>query len=113
MVKIYRFQETLINRLKSHHIQAQVFNLPFKPNTCEFTLNYDAVEEYETVFFISGMTLKLYNCAGQRIGFSEYHIYQGGGLDLTKYQGNNIKINQVVDELLNPKKKQNCFFFYF
>ncbi|MCH7307452.1 Sbal_3080 family lipoprotein [Acinetobacter sp. NIPH 1852] len=104
-VKIDRFQETLINRIESYHIQTQVFNAPFKPNICEFTLNYDATEDYETVFFISDMTLKLYNRAGQRIGLSEYHIYRGGGLDLTKYQGNDVKINQVVDGLLNSGKK--------
>lgn len=104
-VKIDRFQETLINRLESHHIQPQVFNAPFKPNICEFTLNYDATEDYETVFFISDMTLKLYNRAGQRIGLSEYHVYRGGGLDLTKYQGNDVKINRVVDGLFDIRKK--------
>ncbi|WP_394670853.1 hypothetical protein [uncultured Acinetobacter sp.] len=95
----------LINRLASHHIQIQVFNAPFKLSTCEFTLNYDASEDYKTVFFIGDMTLKLYNRVGQRIGLSEYHVYRGGGLDLTKYQGNDIKINRVVDGLLDTRKK--------
>ena len=104
-VKIDHFQEMLINRLESYHIQIQVFNAPFKPNTCEFTLNYDATEDYESVFFISDMTLKLYNRTGQRIGLSEYHVYRGGGFDLTKYQGNDVKIYRVVDGLLNPGRK--------
>jgi len=56
-------------------------------------------------FFISDMTLKLYNRIGERIGLSEYHIYRGGEFDLTKYQGNDIKINRVVDGLLNARKK--------
>jgi|GEM_PF-6426419 len=73
------------------------------PSTCECTLNYDATEDYETVFFIRDMLLKLYNHAEQRIGLSEYHVYRGGGLDLTKYQGNDVKINRVVDGLLNPR----------
>jgi hypothetical protein len=51
------------------------------------------------------MTLKLYNRIGERIGLSEYHIYRGGEFDLTKYQGNDIKINRVVDGLLNARKK--------
>ncbi|NAS00128.1 Sbal_3080 family lipoprotein [Acinetobacter haemolyticus] len=104
-VKIDHFQEMLINGIESYHIQTQVFNAPFKPNTCEFTLNYDAVEDYETVFFISDMTLKLYNRVGQRIGLSEYHVYRAGGLDLTKYQDNDVKINRMVDGLLNSGKK--------
>ncbi len=95
----------LINRLESYHIQIQVFNAPFKPNTCEFTLNYDATEDYENVFFISDMTLKLYNRAGQRIGLSEYNVSRGGGLDLTKYQGNDVKINRMVDGLFDIWKK--------
>lgn len=51
------------------------------------------------------MTLKLYNRAGQRIGLSEYHVYRGGGLDPKKYQSNDVKINRVVDGLLNSGKK--------
>ncbi|WP_227505525.1 hypothetical protein [Acinetobacter sp. A47] len=104
-VKTDRFQETRINRLESHPIQIQVFNAPFKPDICEFTLNYDATEDYETVFFISDMMLKLYNRAGQRIGLSEYHVSRGDGLDLTKCQGNDVKINRVIDGLLDTRKK--------
>jgi hypothetical protein len=103
-VKIDHFQEMLINRLESYRIQTQVFNAPFKPNTCKFTLNYDATEDYDLAFFISDATLKLYNSAGQRIGLSEYHIYRGS-VDATKYQENKIKINRLVDGLLTVKKK--------
>jgi len=67
-------------------------------------LNYDATEDYDSGFFISDATLKLYNQSGQRIGLSEYHVYRGS-LDTTKYQENKIKINRLVDGLLKAKKK--------
>ncbi|MBC9229229.1 hypothetical protein HI850_007800 [bacterium SPL81] len=102
--KIARFQEMLISRVESYRIQTQVFNFPYKPESCDFVLNYDAIEEYDSGFFISNATLKLYNKAGQRIGLSEYHIYRGS-LDTTKHQENKIKINRLVDELLKVKKK--------
>lgn len=103
-VKIDRFQEILINRLESYRIQTQVFNFPYKPVRCEFTLNYDATEDYDSGFFISDAALKLYNQSGQRIGFSEYHVLRGS-VDVTKHQENKIKINRLVDGLLTPKKK--------
>lgn len=102
-VKIDHFQEMLINRLESYRIQTQVFDSPYKPETCDFVLKYDATEDYKTVFFISDATLKLYNRSGQRIGLSEYHI---SGADLTKYQNNQTKINRLVDKLLTPKKSK-------
>ena len=103
-VKIDHFQEMLINRVESYRIQTQVFNFPYKPESCEFVLNYDATEDYDSGFFISDATLKLYNRSGQRIGLSEYHVYRGS-LDTTKYQENKIKINRLVDGLLKAKKK--------
>lgn len=103
-VKINRFQEMLINRLESYRIQTQVFNFPYKPVRCEFTLNYDAIEDYDSGFFIRDATLKLYNQAGQRIGLSEYRVYRES-VDVTKHQENKIKINRLVDGLLTPKKK--------
>lgn len=103
-VKIDHFQEMLINRVESYHIQTQVFNFPYKPESCEFVLNYDATEDYDSGFFISDATLKLYNQAGQRIGLSEYHVYRGS-IDTMKHQENKIKINRLVDELLTAKKK--------
>lgn len=103
-IKIDHFQEMLINRVESYHIQTQVFNFPYKPESCEFVLNYDATEDYDSGFFISNATLKLYNQSGQRIGFSEYHVLRGS-VDVTKHQENKIKINRLVDRLLTPKKK--------
>lgn len=86
----------MINRLESYRIQTQVFNFPYKPVRCEFTLNYDATEDYDSGFFISDTALKLYNQSGQRIGFSEYHVLRGS-VDVTKHQENKIKINRLMD----------------
>jgi hypothetical protein len=47
------------------------------------------------------MPSKVITILEEKIGFIVYHVYRDGGLDLTKYQGNDVKINRVVDGLLN------------
>lgn len=48
------------------------------------------------------MPSKVITILEEKIGSIVYHVYRGSGLDLTKYQGNDVKINRVVDAFLNP-----------
>ncbi|OUS24788.1 hypothetical protein A9Q99_23635 [Gammaproteobacteria bacterium 45_16_T64] len=87
--------EALINE---HSITTSIYDSKI-PNDCEFYLTYDAAEAWDFIFFLVSAKLWLYNHETQ-IGFAQYRLKNGGGLDLNKWTSVEGKIRKLVDQLL-------------
>jgi hypothetical protein len=44
---------------------------------------------------------------GRRIAYAEYHLRNGGGLSLTKWESTRTKVDPIIDELLQGIQKKD------
>jgi hypothetical protein len=63
------------------------------------TLTYTALRSWDFKPYLSHAELRLWK-GGRQIGYAEYHLNGGGGLDLGKWRGTKAKMDPVIDKLL-------------
>jgi hypothetical protein len=67
--------------------------------SCKVTLTYTALRSWDFKPYLSHAELRLWE-DGKQIGYAEYHLNGGGGLDMGKWRGTKAKMNPVIDKLL-------------
>ena len=65
-----------------HGISSEVFS-GAAPTNCEYLLTYTATRKWDFTPYLAHAELRLEK-AGRAIGYAEYHLTGGGGLDLSK-----------------------------
>jgi hypothetical protein len=90
--------------LERHGIASQVYTGNV-PDQCEYHLTYMCNRTWDLATYLHHAELTLFRGRNQ-VGFAEYHLIQGGGLALTKFQSTKTKMDPVIDELLTGKKTE-------
>ncbi|OUR97974.1 hypothetical protein A9Q81_11970 [Gammaproteobacteria bacterium 42_54_T18] len=90
---------TVIEMLINEHSITTTIHESKSPSVCEFYLTYDATDTWDFVPYLVNARLWLYNQKTQ-IGFAQYRLKGGGGLDLSKWASVESKVKPVVDQLL-------------
>jgi hypothetical protein len=87
-----------------HGISSQIYTGNV-PDQCEYHLTYMCNRTWDLSMYMHHAELSLYRGRNQ-IGFAEYHLKQGGGLALTKFQSTKSKMDPVIDELMTGKSPE-------
>lgn len=101
-VIVSNFVPTLESLFESHLITTDVFShIPTK--TCEYVLEYTALQSWDFVTYLSYAEFKLYK-GSKRVGYAEYRLRGKGGFSLLKWRGPKAKLKPVIDQLLAEQK---------
>lgn len=70
------------------------------PSECEYHLSYYCERTWDMATYVHHAELRLYKGQNQ-IGYGEYHLKGKGGFSLKKYNSTKMKMDPVIDKLLN------------
>ena len=98
--KVWRsdFVEVLIDGFKRHGIEAKVVQQG-TPVGNAYVVKYTARQKWDMAMYMSDATIWIYR-NDQKVAEAVYHLKDGGGFSLMKWQGTATKIDSVIDELL-------------
>ncbi len=84
---------------QSHGISTEVYYRNSIPADCSITMTYTALRRWDLSPYLSHAELRLYK-KKKKIGYAEYHLTGGGGLDLSKWASVKSKMTPVIEDLL-------------
>jgi hypothetical protein len=102
-VIVPQFLEIVRSGFDRHGISTEVFTST-PPTSCSVVLTYTALRHWDFVPFLSHAELWLRDQKGKQVGYAEYHLTGGGGLDFSKWASTESKMNPVIDQLLSGYK---------
>lgn len=88
-----------------HGISTEIYN-GNAPSQCEYNLLYMCERAWDMATYLRHAELRLYK-GNTEIGYGEFHLRGGGGLDLTKFQSTKTKMDPIMDELLRSVRNNN------
>lgn len=93
------FVPVIRGEFQNHFITTEVYD-GTKPESCNFTLTYTALQSWDVTPYLSHAELRLFKDQTQ-IGYAEYH-HNGGNMSfaLNKWASVKTKMAPVIDELL-------------
>ena len=98
-VLVQNFINILRNGFEEHGFKTSVYS-GATPTNCTNILTYTATRKWDVAPYMTDAELWLRDSDGNRIGYAQYHLKGGGGLDLTKWASPESKMKPVIDELL-------------
>ncbi|MEZ9944856.1 hypothetical protein BCS96_04340 [Vibrio breoganii] len=91
------FLSVVQNRFNYHGINTKVVD--FIPASCKYKMTYTALRSWDIVPYLSHAELRIFE-GNQQIAYGEYHLTGKGGLDMSKFDGVEEKMNPVIDKML-------------
>ena len=85
--------------LERHGITSELYT-DTKPNHCEYSLTYTALQTWDMSTYLHHAELRLYK-GNQKIAYAEYHLNGKGGLSLNKWASVDSKMAPLIDQLLS------------
>ena len=96
------FVTAVEDHFEKHLITTEVFSAK-KPENCEYTLEYTALQSWDFTTYMTYAELRLYK-ENKRVGYAEYRLRGKGGFSLLKWQGPKSKLEPVIEQLLEQQK---------
>ena len=99
-VTINNFDKIVENSFKRYGIDAKTYqaNDNFL-NICQTVLHYTALRSWDMATYMVFAEFKLFR-NGQQVSTSSFKLRGKGGLALNKWRSTEVKINELVDQLL-------------
>jgi len=105
-VKVGGFLGVVTDIFNEHGISTEKYEINDKPTYCEVKMTYTATQKWDMAIYLNHAELRLYK-NNQKIGYAEYHLTGGGGLDLSKWASVKSKMTPIVEELLAQYEKKD------
>jgi hypothetical protein len=104
-VTVADFLDTLDDGFERHGIAATI--VPEDADVKDaYVVTYTAGRRWDMAPYLTQATITI-DKEGRRIAYAEYHLRNGGGLSLAKWESTRTKIDPVIDELLQEVQKKN------
>jgi hypothetical protein len=71
-----------------------------------YVVTYTAGRRWDMAPYLTQATITI-DKEGRRIAYAEYHLRNGGGLSLMKWESTRKKIDPIIDELLQGVQNKN------
>ncbi|MEA2018755.1 MAG: Sbal_3080 family lipoprotein [Campylobacterota bacterium] len=105
-VKVGDFLGVVTDIFNEHGISTEKYVINDKPTYCEVNMTYTATRKWDMATYLNHAELRLYK-NNQKIGYAEYHLTGGGGLDLSKWASVKSKMTPIIEELLAQYEKKD------
>lgn len=102
-VIVAEFTGVIEDIFQEHGITTEIYNRGGMPEHCSIKMTYTATRGWDFTPFLKHAELRLYKNK-KKIGYAEYHLTGGGGLDLSKWASVKSKMTPVVNKLLEQYK---------
>lgn len=104
-VIIKDFNQIIERSFARHNISARTFKDSDDLSSCQTTLNYTALRSWDFApYMVSAQFNLLQN--GRQVSEASFRLKGNGGLALNKWRSTETKVNELVDQLINPNKAQ-------
>jgi hypothetical protein len=97
IVVVEGFEDNLRQQLLAKGIQSEVYYDATPPADCVYRVTYTARQEWDRKPFLAYAAINLYR-GGELLGGARYKA--SDGIDLSKYDPAESKVNPLIDELL-------------
>ena len=101
-VIIAGFNDSIVRSFARYNINARVYPENSKPALCETTMDYTALRTWDVVTYMSYAKFTLMK-EGRIVSEAEFRLKGNGGLALNKWRSTDTKIDELVDQLIEPK----------
>ncbi len=102
-VPVADFLDVLVEGFERHGISTTI--VPESADLGDaYVVTYTAQRKWDMAIYLADATISIQK-EGHRIAHAEYHLRNGGGLSLAKWQNTKTKIDPVIDELLKDYQK--------
>lgn len=101
-VIIAGFNDSIVRSFARYNINARVYPENSKPALCETTMDYTALRTWDVVTYMSYAKFTLMK-EGRIVSEAEFRLKGNGGLALNKWRNTDTKIDELVDQLIEPK----------
>lgn len=100
-VIIRDFNQIIERSFARHGISARTFKDSDDLSVCQTTLNYTALRSWDFApYMVSAQFNLLQN--GRQVSEASFRLKGNGGLALNKWRSTETKVNELVDELIEP-----------
>lgn len=104
-VTISDFLDVLDDGFERHGIAATI--VPENADVKDaYVVTYTAGRRWDMAPYLTQATITI-DKQGRRIAYAEYHLRNGGGLSLTKWESTRTKVDPIIDELLQGIQKKD------
>lgn len=87
-----------------YNISARIYPENSKPALCETVMQYTALRTWDIVTYLSYAKFTLTK-DGRTVSEAEFRLKGKGGLALNKWRSTDVKIDELVDELVGGNSK--------
>lgn len=101
-VIIAGFNDSIVRSFARYNINARIYPETSKPTLCETTMDYTALRTWDVVTYMSYAKFTLMK-EGRIVSEAEFRLKGNGGLALNKWRSTDTKIDELVDQLIDPK----------
>ena len=103
-VTIDGFEQSIIRSFRRYNINARIYPENSKPVMCETTMNYTALRSWDFVTYLTYAKFTLMK-QGRIVSEAEFRLKGKGGLALNKWRSTDTKVDELVEQLVDPKSK--------
>lgn len=103
-VTIDGFEQSIIRSFTRYDIHARIYPENSRPVMCETTMNYTALRSWDIVTYLTYAKFTLMK-QGRVVSEAEFRLKGKGGLALNKWRSTDTKVDELVDQLVNPKRE--------
>ena len=103
-VTIDGFEQSIIRSFTRYDIHARIYPENSRPVMCETTMNYTALRSWDFVTYLTYAKFTLMK-QGRIVSEAEFRLKGKGGLALNKWRSTDTKVDELVDQLVNPKRE--------
>lgn len=97
-VPVADFLDVLVEGFERHGISTKIVPESTDPGDA-YVVTYTAKRRWDMGIYLVDATISIQK-EGHRLAHAHYHLRNGGGLSLTKWQSTKTKIDPVLDKLL-------------
>lgn len=103
-VTIDGFEQSIIRSFTRYDIHARIYPENSRPVMCETTMNYTALRSWDFVTYLTYAKFTLMK-QGRVVSEAEFRLKGKGGFALNKWRSTDTKVDELVDQLVNPKRE--------
>ena len=103
-VTVNGFEESIVRSFARYNISARIYPENSKPALCETVMQYTALRTWDIVTYLSYAKFTLMK-DGRTVSEAEFRLKGKGGLALNKWRSTDVKIDELVDELVGGNSK--------
>lgn len=103
-VTVNGFEESIVRSFARYNISARIYPENSKPALCETVMQYTALRTWDIVTYLSYAKFTLMK-DGRTVSEAEFRLKGKGGLALNKWRSTDVKIDELIDELVGGNSK--------